>query len=105
MRKLRSYNIGDDNSEKISVIRFLRKSSDSWAKTSSKLPAQNPILKTALKPPTTILLMPSRNPKFTLEKTKTRATSPVRVAGLHFAMPTKSCIRFYDTKTINYLSL
>ena len=49
--------------------------------------------------------MPSRNPKFTLKKTKTRATSPVRVDGLHFAMPTKACIRFYDTKTINYLSL
>ena len=29
--------------------------------------------------------MPSRNPKFTLEKTKTRATSPVRVFGLHEA--------------------
>ena len=28
--------------------------------------------------------MPSRNPKFTLEKTKTRATSPVRFIGLHF---------------------
>ena len=45
--------------------------------------------------------MPSRNPKFAVEKTKTRATSPVRVCGLHFAMPTKSRIRFYDTK--NYL--
>ena len=49
--------------------------------------------------------MPSPNPKFTLEKTKTRATSPVSVVGLYFAMLTKSCIRFYDTKTINYLSL
>ena len=28
--------------------------------------------------------MPSRNPKFAVEKTKTRATSPVRVSGLHF---------------------
>ena len=32
--------------------------------------------------------MPSRNSKFTLERTKTRATSPVRVFGLYFAMPT-----------------
>ena len=41
--------------------------------------------------------MPSRNPKFAVEKTKTRATSPVRVIGLHFTMPTKSRTRFYDT--------
>jgi len=33
---------------------------------------------------------PSRNPKFAVEKTKTRETSPVRVFfGLRFAMPTK----------------
>ena len=37
--------------------------------------------------------MPSRNPKFTLEKSKTRATSPVRVFGLHFEIPTKSMIQ------------
>ena len=37
--------------------------------------------------------MPSRNPKFTLEKSKTRATSPVRVLGLHFEIPTKSMIQ------------
>jgi len=29
--------------------------------------------------------MPSRNPKFAVKKTKTRATSPVRVLSLHFA--------------------
>ena len=39
--------------------------------------------------------MPSRNPKFTVEKTKTRATSPVRVFVLHFAMQTISCVLFY----------
>jgi len=47
--------------------------------------------------------MPSRNPKFAVEKTKTRATSPVRVFGLYFAMPTKSRIQFYVTT--NYPSI
>jgi len=31
--------------------------------------------------------MPSRNPKFAVEKIKRRATSPVIGFGLHFAMP------------------
>ena len=49
--------------------------------------------------------MPSRNPKFALEKTKTRATSPVRVFGLHFTMPTKSCSRFDHTKNYPFISI
>ena len=57
--KFGSY-IGDENSEKNSVIRFLRKSSDSSANTITKKPTQNPkmisVLKTVLEHPTTILL-------------------------------------------------
>ena len=49
--------------------------------------------------------LPSRNPKFTLAKTRTRATSPVRVVNLYFAMPTKSRIRFYDTKKYPFISI
>ena len=37
--------------------------------------------------------MPSRNPKFAVEKTKTRATTPVRVFVLHFEIPTNSMIQ------------
>ena len=48
--------------------------------------------------------MPSRNPKFSVEKTRTRATSPVRVFGLHLTMPTKSRIRFCDPPKNIHLS-
>ena len=40
---------------------------------------------------------PSRNPKFAVEKTKTRSTSQVRDFGLHIAEPGKSCDRLYNT--------
>ena len=49
--------------------------------------------------------MPSRNPRFAAEKTKTRVTCPVRGFVLRFAMPTKSGIRLYDTKNYPFISI